>query len=573
MKPLRAQSSVVCLLTSVLCLAAAPADSRITAVAVYADRAVVTRTASVDLIAGPQEIVFEKLPAALVDQSLQVSGTGTAQATILDVSARQTFVATTPNERIKALEDELRGLQKQLRVLADRVAAIDESRGFVKRLLQTGPQPLPITITAGPNPGRDGIVTDHSQPRLSLGDLQKLQLYADELLNKLANEQQALDNQSEEITAKKTALEKQLAELRGPVRKSFKTVTVRVSAAGAGKLDVALSYQVPGASWAPSYDARVLSGNRTVELSYFGVVRQNTGEDWKDVALTLSTARPSLGGAAPALTTWAVDVSRPAPVAMPVAQMREESSRMMKAMVAPSAAGSGAANLAVMADEAVQQMDAKVARATMEAAATSATFKLAAPASVPSDNSPQKVPVTTGKLAATPEYMTVPKRLAAAFLNAKVVNSSEFPLLAGAMNVFLEGTFVATSALRTVMPGEKFDLALGVDEGIAVKHKRVNRFAEDTGLTNSGKRVTYEFLITIQNNKRTAEKVQVQDQVPLSRHEKIVVKQLAPDPKETKPDNEGTLKWTLDLKPGEKRELTVKFSVDHPNDVTPTGLD
>ena len=217
--------------------------------------------------------------------------------------------------------------------------------------------------------------------------------------------------------------------------------------------------------------------------------------------------------------------------------------------------------------------DAEMAAATIETGATSAVFKIATAASVPSDNSPQKVPITTAKLAANPEYLTVPKRQALAYLTAKVVNASEFPLLAGAMNVFLDGTFVATSRLRTVMPGEKFDLALGADEGISVKHKRVQRFAEDTGLTKSGKRVTYDYLLTIQNNKKTAARVIVSDQIPVSRNEKIVVKQISPDAKEVKPTNEGALKWTLDLKPAEKRELTLKFSVDHPNDVQVTGLE
>jgi uncharacterized protein (TIGR02231 family) len=214
-------------------------------------------------------------------------------------------------------------------------------------------------------------------------------------------------------------------------------------------------------------------------------------------------------------------------------------------------------------------LDAELATATIEAGATSASFKIATTASVPSDNSPQKVPITTVTLKTNPEYLTVPKRQATAFLTAKVVNSSDFPLLAGAMNVFLDGTFVATSGLRTVMSGEKFH----ADEGIGVKYKRVNKFTEDTGLTNSGKRITYEYLLTIQNNKRTAERVIVADQVPLSRNEKIVVKLHSPDAKEVKPTDEGTLKWTLDLKPGEKRELTVKFAIEFANDVNVAGLE
>jgi uncharacterized protein (TIGR02231 family) len=154
-----------------------------------------------------------------------------------------------------------------------------------------------------------------------------------------------------------------------------------------------------------------------------------------------------------------------------------------------------------------------------------------------------------------------------------VSNDSEFPLLAGPMNVFLDGTFVATSGLATVMPGEKFDLALGADEGISVQHKRVQKFIEETGLISKSTRITYEYLIIIQNNKRTTERIVVTDQVPLSRNEKIVVRVQLPPDRELKPDDEGLLKWTLDLKPGEKRELTVKFTVEHANDVNVTGLE
>jgi uncharacterized cupredoxin-like copper-binding protein len=46
-----------------------------------------------------------------------------------------------------------------------------------------------------------------------------------------------------------------------------------------------------------------------------------------------------------------------------------------------------------------------------------------------------------------------------------------------------------------------------------------------------------------------------------------------PTERELKADNEGLLKWTLDLKPGEKRELTVKFTVEHPNELNVTGIE
>ena len=532
-----------------------PAPSSIHAVTVYADRAIVTRAAPLDLPAtGTVEVTFDKLPANLLDQSLQVSGRGAAQVTILDVTARAAYVDFTPNERVKAIEDELRGLAKQRRGLDDRGAVLKAQEGSLGK--------LEAATTTPPN--------KDTAPRLTIEESTKFLTFLEDQRGKFLAERQTLDTQLEDLAAKVEAAQRKLNELRGAGGRSFKTVTVRLDAATTGKLDLSLSYTVPGASWTPSYDARVNSNEKTVALAYYALVRQNTGEDWKDVALTLSTARPSMGGAAPEVRPWTVDVFDPrvVPVAMPLA------SREMRMRSAAAPAAAGGVLMQAMSDAPAElAKDASFAAARIDQTATSASFKISAPSSVPSDNSPQKIPVTTAALAANPEYLTTPKLQPAAFLTAKVANTSEFPLLGGAMNVFLDGTFVATSALRTVMPEEKFELALGVDEGIAVKHKRVKRFAEDTGLTNSGKRVTYEYLLTLQNNKKTAVRVVVADQIPVSRNEKIVVKQLAPDAKEFKPTAEGALKWTLDLKPAEKRELTVKFSIDYPNDVQVTGLE
>ena len=540
-------------------LRAAPVDSKISAVTVYTDRAVVTRSAAMEVPAGLTEVVFANLPQALNEQSLQVSGKGTASATILDVSARQTYVDFTPNARVKELEDQLHGFGKQMRGIDDQANGLNAQSVMLDRM---------ETALFAP-PTKD-------VPRPDLTQFTNSLTYLTDQKAKVATARATLDEQREELQNRINTTQAQLSELRGSGGKAFKTVTVRVSAAQAGSLDIALSYTVPGASWAPSYDARVLSAERAVALGYFGVVRQSTGEDWKDVALTLSTARPSLGGAAPVLNVWNLDIFNP--VMLQAYDSRRDESMLKRAKAVNAPAPAGGVNMQTLTsnaggEELDKVKEAELATATIEAGATSASFKIASAASIPSDNSPQKVPITSAKLTANPEYLTVPKRQQVAYLTTKVVNSSEFPLLAGAMNVFLDGTFVATSGLRTVMSGEKFDLALGADEGISVKHKRVQKFTEDTGLTNSGKRITYEYLITIQNNKKTAERVIVADQVPLSRNEKIVVKLLSPDAKEVKPTDEGTLKWSLDLKSGEKRELTVKFTVEYDNNVNVAGLE
>jgi uncharacterized protein (TIGR02231 family) len=552
-------------------LAAAPAllpaaaitpSSQLTAATVYLDRAVLTRTARVDLPAGQSELVFERLPAGLVDQSLQVTGRGTATATILDVSARTTFVAATPSMRVKALEDELIGLQQQDRAFADRLAHLSQQRALLAK--------IESAMTTPPT-------GDAATPRPTFEDWQKLLTFQAETLTRLTSEQQTVDRQRADLEAKIAAVEAQLNALRGqqPEGRAFKTVTVRVAATTAGSLDVTLGYAVPGTSWTPAYDARLRGETRVVELTYYGVVRNGTGEDWNNLALTLSTARPSMGGGAPELPAWIVDVSRPMPP-MPLAmemRRKEMSERQAFNQMAVASA-------APMADARVEQ-DAGLAFSTIEAGTTSATFKIATPVTLASDSTSQKVAITSAKLPGNLQYQATPKLLEAAFLRASVTNTGEFPFLAGPVSTFLDDPFVATSRLKTVMPGERFELALGVDDAIAVKRHLVNRFAEDTGLTNSGRRVTYEFLVTITNNKKTGERVVFTEAIPVSRDEKIVVKLLTPlerelgtaaAPKEVSREEDGKLVWRLDLKPGEQREIPLKVSIDHPADVEVVGL-
>jgi uncharacterized protein (TIGR02231 family) len=530
-------------------LAAAPVESWISTVTVYTDRAVVTRTAVVNLGTGQTELVFPALPDALWEHSLQVTGRGTSQATILDVSARRTFMENASSERVQELEQQVRALRADDRKLADEIAVLDTQR-------QTITQYMSGAVTPG---GKES-----ERPRLE--DVRTVLEFGQKQLLELASATQRIETQREELARKIEALENQLNQLRGGRGRAVKSVIVRVSAEQAGSLEVTLAYTVGGARWTPSYDARVNSGERLVALGYFGVVRQNTGEDWKDVSLTLSTARPALGGAAPELSPWELYHEQLLVQERMSAEARSQRSRTSREMAMPTMA-------AAMAAPPAEMREADVASASIESGTTSASFRIATTVTIPSDGSAQKVPITAASLAASPEYATTPKLQTTAFLTTNVTNSTEFPLLAGAMNVFLDGTFVATSQLATVMPTEKFDLALGADEGISVKHKRVQRFTENTGLTSSGRRITYEYLLTIQNNKKTNERIVVTDQIPVSRHEKIVVRQLTPTEREQKAGGEGKLKWTLELKPGEKRDLTVKFTVDHPADMDVIGLE
>lgn len=543
----------------------AAAPSKPVAVTVYPDRAAITRLAQIDVVAGEQVVELSDLPLSLNEASLQADGSGTSSVTIMELTSRIEHREQNVNQRVLDLEKGKKEIDDQLNVLAEQ-----------NRLLEAEAASLKNVETAMTHPG--GAET----PRPSFKELSEMLPFLSGERKRISEKTAALEKQREPLRDKLRVIEEQLAELRGTGAKAFRTVSIRLQAAAPGKFDLKVSYQVPQASWFPSYDARLRSASRVLELSYFGSVRNGTGEDWSSVALTLSTAQPSLGGGAPEPRPWIVDVLRPAPA--PVAMREAQDAAQIEAFAVSSEANfKRARETKAVAFGAVAPINARqnvVSR--VDSALTSASFKIDAAITIPSDNNAKKVAIAQAKLPTSLLYKTTPKLREAAFLGAKATNSTDFPLLPGPVNVFLEDAFVAASHIKSVMSGEKFDLALGVDEGIAVKRRLVNRFAEDTGLTSKGRRVTYDILTSVTNNKKSAELVEVKEPIPVSRDEKIEVHMITPSErdlgspesnKEITRDLEGRITWRINLKPGEKREIPLKFSVEHPANIQVTGLE
>jgi len=531
--------------------AAAALPSSIGAVTVYQDRAVVTRAANSELAAGEHELVLENLPASLQENSLQVSAKSTGQATLLDVKVSDVYQAATANERVRQIEAQIDKLVSRQAALDDEAAVLDNQRELIL-MMQRG----------ATEPAKDGA-------RLTLDELKAIQtLSAESLATTLAGLRRVAE-QKTELEREMTALQTQLGLVRGESGRRTKTVTLRVNMARAGKLDLALSYAVAGARWTPAYDARLRPADRNVDLGYFGVIRQNTGEDWKNVKLTLSTARPSLGGGAPTLRPWIIDVAAPPPPPRPVAAPAPAAVQAeMHAKRAPRA--SAMEDSAVLPEPEAEVIE--VSTAQVQNAATSASFQIKNPATLLSDNTTQRVAIATAKLPAALQYQSTPGLRETVYLTAQASNNTDFPFLAGPLNTFLDDAFVASGAMKAVMPGEKLELALGADDGISIKRQLVNRYTESTGFSGSGKRVTYEYKITVKNNKATKEQVSFTDRLPISRNEKIVVKLLSPSERDIKREEDGKLVWEWELEPGKSRETVLKFSVDYPGDIAVFGL-
>ena len=534
-------------------LLAAPqvADSRISAVTVYTDRAIVTRTATLQLPAGQHEIALEQLPQRIDDNSLQASLAASAAATLLDVSSAPQVSPPSEDNRLQQLDAQLREIERQEREISDRGSVLANQKQFLADIQASSTKP-------GKN-----------QALPSIEELKNLLQMSESSLGRLLDEQRQLDQQSEALQQRRQELENQRSHLAGDGT-HYKRAILRVALEKPAQVRVQLSYTLYDASWRPAYDARLRDGEEQIEMTYQGIVRQSSGEDWTDVDLTLSTARPNLGSSVPALSPWFVDtfdprtvmVPRPAPA--PAAPMMALEVKKAQRFAADEQAAAGA--LAEMSDM-------PVAVADVSGATTSASFHIPTRATLNSDGSSQKVAIAQFKLPAPFRYLATPSLREAAYLQADTRNASDYPLLPGTLNTYLGNTFVASGQLRAVMPGETFELALGGDEAMAIKRKLVNRYTDYTGLTGGRKRITYEFRIEAQNNHKTEQRLQFKDQLPVSRNEQIKVALLEPEDQAATREDDGKLRWDWQLKPGEKRSTTFKFSVEYPKELDVTGLD
>ena len=309
-----------------------------------------------------------------------------------------------------------------------------------------------------------------------------------------------------------------------------------------------------------------VSEDNQIELSYLAQVSQRTGEDWEDVQIALSTAKPAVTAQLPELQPWFINPYSPPPVM-----------RARMAMVPESAVGAGAPMPMAM-DRMMAQMAAPVPPAEMEVATAEVkesgsglTYEIKQKVAIKGDDTPVKTTVAIVNLPCKLDYLTAPKLVANAYRRATATNSSELIFLPGKLSIFWGGDYIGASRLKNVAPGQEFEVFLGVDESIHVERKMILR-ETDKKLLSNRRRVQYGYRISLQNLTKREAALLVHDQIPVARHEEIKV-QLTRTSASPEQDGEmGLLKWKVALQPGEKKQIEFEFAVESPREMSVVGL-
>ncbi|PZV16288.1 MAG: hypothetical protein DCF22_05685 [Leptolyngbya sp.] len=537
-------------------------DTTIAVVTVYTDQALVTRRGTVSLTGQERSLTLTNLPITLQPESVRVKGTGTVAVRLLGVQMERIYATEPIGDRVAQLTEQIQQLEDQRRTLQDGLAALELRRNFIQSLSEKSV---------------DRFSRGLAEQRVNLAQTAELlefvgQQHSD-LAGAIAQQNQAL----RELNKHLSAIQQQLQQIKTPRPKESYSVMVSILPDGAGEFDLEVSYTVDRASWQPLYDLRVDTQTKLLQLDYLAEVTQNTGEDWTEVALILSTAKPGLGTLPPKLNPWYVDAPLPPP--MPAAApMMMQRARAKSASVSSDGMAFDEADFSDYLEDAVVGSAPPAYAATVVAATTSSdggivTFQIDGNNNIPGDRSPHKITIFSHSYPCEMEYIAIPKLVSFAYLQAVVTNpGTGATLLPGQANIFRDEMFVGTTPLENVAPGQEFKLNLGIDEGLKLERDLVDRKV-DKRFMQDKRLITYAYRVLVTNLRDQEATLQLIEQLPVSRNERIKIRLTRSSPS-IELGELGKLEWRLPLQPKATQEVTYQFTVEYSREIaTVIGLD
>ncbi|HEY7371531.1 MAG TPA: mucoidy inhibitor MuiA family protein, partial [Polyangia bacterium] len=285
-----------------LVAALAPATARATAsgdvdsVVVFADRARVTRARTAPCEKGTARAVFERLPAALDTRTLR--GEAREAAEVIGLSSEQVNEREAADPRARALAADLDAAEAEIKRKQARQAALAAELEDVGAFGNVFSATLTEEIrNPKPNTPAWARTLDALGARRAT----------------LAAERHKLDVALRGLAQTAGKLRRQLAQVGGAGERAYRTAAVTIACRALPQVTATLSYVVGGAGWQPEYDVDVTprgrgkTGPATARLTVGALIHQATGEDWTNVRVMLSTARPKLGSEAPQPAPLVVD--------------------------------------------------------------------------------------------------------------------------------------------------------------------------------------------------------------------------------------------------------------------------
>jgi uncharacterized protein (TIGR02231 family) len=520
---------------SVFWLSAAYAENKISNVVVFSDRAEVTRVSSVSCKDNKVAVDFDNLPVSIDTRTLRAEASGKAKA--VGTSHSKVTLEKSFDQRIAKNQEDLEKLRQELRVIEEQISSQSEKSAGLNKYAE-------YFLQLAQEEAR-GI-------RPNIGNWAKVFDMLFKEGGQYADQRQKLLDKKRELTREIDKIQRILSSYAQNNRKDVLNVVVSVVCNGQKKTNVSLSYVIGGATWKPEYDIRFLPSTRAktgrgkAELTVSAIIKQASGEDWSNVRLVLSSAKPRLGSEAPKLAPITVRGTKRSKERVLVQAVEERSS--LQAGQKHGRVGPHAVQLEDKGQAVLLIVPNKV--------------------TINSDGRPYWMPVDRVTARARSGLVTIPKLSEYVYHLVKMKNPAPYPLLPGKLNAFRAHSFVGSTMIAFTAPGEEMEISLGIDSEVKVERKDLLKKDRSPGWWSSTKHIDQSYRIILTNQAKSSLEVEVRENIPVSKTEQVEV-ELDKD-KTTRgyklDDYRGFISWTRRIKSAKSESLDLTYSIHLPED-------
>ncbi len=389
------------------------------------------------------------------------------------------------------------------------------------------------------------------------------------------SKQLKIDSQIEDLQEKKNILTEKLNELSVDSDGLKYFIEIVIFSEIKTRCDINFTYFTGEASWYPEYNVKAKSRDNKLEIYYKAKVRQNSGIDWNDIDITLSTGNPMISLNKPSLSTKFAFIEEK-PKQLPVNGINNIvglTSGVQGTGQGFSIRGARTSEPEIIVEGKAIQSTKNIGSITVEKSEAISKFQVSSgnlniefkpdvKYSIPNDNLFYSVNIQKKLVDAEFEYYCAPLKNKTAYLIAKVKGWEELNILPGNANIYYDNSYNGRTYINPATTDSILQITVAAEKDIIVERKQIKEYREGKFLSSKNEK-TYGYEINLKNTKSREISIVIEDQLPVSNDEdiEIVLKE-----KSGAEFNEktGILKWTEKLAPGGKSDKQIIYTITAP---------
>jgi uncharacterized protein (TIGR02231 family) len=513
-------------------------SSDINSVKIFKNQAEITRETALKVKAGKQEIILTNISTLINPSSLQVQ-LGNSNITLLSAKYERNYLLPKiDNPKVKKLKADLEILNDDLSWLTDQRTILKGMEDVLNKNQDLG--------------GKSGFTASQV---IELSNAYKTKFL------EIRKETRALRKQEKDLNLKRSKIQQQLKELNADFNKPSGNIVLQVMSKNAINSHIKCTYLVNNAGWNALYDLRSEGVTKNVQLNYKANVYQNTGQDWHNVKLIISTGNPSQNNNRPILNPLYASIYQ-----VVLSRLSNNTNLAMNSYVQKQKRSSSELEEVVVSDD----KDGFKYNATVSTNQLNVEFEIPLKQDIMSDGKTNLIALDAYDLSTTYVYHTVPKISKGAFLIAKISDWGKLNLENGEANIFFEGAYIGKTYINPQVTSKELLVSMGRDNGIIVERKSMKNYASSKFI-GSNKKETFAYDIVVKNKKTIPIDIEILDQIPVSQDKQITIDLLEYGSAEYSKDI-GKLLWKQHINPGKTITERFVYSVKYPKKETVSGI-